>query len=62
LDTDADELLILAKKILEPIRRRVLERPDAFRKLAALDDQTLDRVLTQIEPSTQKMRKKRVAP
>jgi transcriptional regulator with XRE-family HTH domain len=49
LDGDADELLILAKKIPERIKRRVLERPDAFRKLADLDDKALDRVLKQIE-------------
>jgi transcriptional regulator with XRE-family HTH domain len=45
LDGDADELLILAKKVPERIKRRVLERPDAFRKLADLDDEALDKVL-----------------
>src|SRR5207248_7916199 len=49
LDADADELLILAKKIPERIRRRVLERPDAFRKLAGLDDDALDRVLEAVD-------------
>jgi HTH-type transcriptional regulator, competence development regulator len=48
LDADADELLILAKKIPERIKRRVLERPDAFRKLAELDDEALDRVIRQL--------------
>lgn len=48
LDADADELMLLAKKIPEPIRQRVLERPDAFRQLAALDDVTLDRLLTKL--------------
>jgi transcriptional regulator with XRE-family HTH domain len=48
LDGDADELLILAKKIPPQIRRRVLERPDAFRKLAELDDEALDRVMRQL--------------
>jgi transcriptional regulator with XRE-family HTH domain len=42
LEADEDELLILAKKIPEGIRRRVLERPEAFRKFAALDDAALD--------------------
>jgi transcriptional regulator with XRE-family HTH domain len=60
LDADADELLLLAKKIPEPIRQRVLQRPDAFRKLAALDDKTLDGLLIQIEPPARKTRKKRV--
>ena len=38
LDADPDELLLLAEKIPEAIRKRVLERPDVFRKMAALDD------------------------
>lgn len=45
LDSDADELLLLAHRIPEGIKKRVLERPDAFRRLAALDDATLDKVL-----------------
>jgi transcriptional regulator with XRE-family HTH domain len=45
LDADADELLIMAKKIPPQIRERVLQRPDAFRKLAGLDDAALDRVM-----------------
>jgi len=48
LDADEDELLLLAEKIPEGIRRRVLERPDAFRKLAGLDDATLDSVLAEV--------------
>lgn len=45
LDADATELLVLAEKVPEPIRRRVLERPDAFGKIAKLDDRELDEVL-----------------
>ena len=45
LEVDADELLILAKKIPEGIKRRVIERPDAFRRFAELEDETLDRLL-----------------
>jgi transcriptional regulator with XRE-family HTH domain len=45
LDADADELLILAKKIPPIIKKRVLERPEAFRKLAGLNDKALDRLL-----------------
>ena len=45
LDADADELLLLAEKIPEAIRKRVLERPDVFRKMADLDDGRLDEVL-----------------
>ncbi len=36
LDTDVDELFLLANKIPEPIRQRVIERPDAFRKGARI--------------------------
>jgi HTH-type transcriptional regulator, competence development regulator len=48
LDADADELLLLAKRIPEQIRQRVLERPDAFRQLADLDDKELDSLLTHL--------------
>jgi transcriptional regulator with XRE-family HTH domain len=49
LDADEDELLLLAKKIPEGIKNRVLERPDAFRKIAALDDEALNAIVKQIE-------------
>jgi hypothetical protein len=45
LDGDPDELLLLAEKVPEAIRQRVLQRPDIFRKLASLNDQQLDDVL-----------------
>jgi transcriptional regulator with XRE-family HTH domain len=45
LDADEEELLLLAEKIPEAIRRRFFERPDAFRLIARLDDRRLDRVL-----------------
>lgn len=45
LDADPDELLLLAEKIPNAIRQRVLQRPDAFRKIASLDDKRLDSVL-----------------
>ena len=45
LDTDEDELLVLAEKIPHKIKARVLQRPEAFRKLADLDDSALDEVL-----------------
>jgi transcriptional regulator with XRE-family HTH domain len=49
LDADEEELLLLAKKIPEPIRRRVFERPSAFRQIARLDDERLDRLLVVME-------------
>lgn len=54
LKADVDELLLLAKKIPPDIRDRVIERPDAFRKLAALDDRTLDLLLAEAESLGQK--------
>src|SRR3954470_10052038 len=42
LKADEDELLLLAEKIPDDIRKRVVERPDAFRQLARLDDKALD--------------------
>jgi transcriptional regulator with XRE-family HTH domain len=49
LDGDEEELLLLAEKVPEPIRRRVIARPDAFRRLAELSDRKLDRVLASLD-------------
>lgn len=35
----------MANKIPDHIRRRVLEKPEEFRMIASLDDQSLDRLL-----------------
>ena len=48
-EADADELLILAKKIPESVKKRVIQRPDVFRKLAKLDDDALDKLLEDID-------------
>lgn len=53
LDADPDELLLLAEKIPDAIRQRVLQRPDVFRKIANLDDRRLDRVLAFLESEDQ---------
>lgn len=49
LDGDVDELLVLAKKVPDDIKKRVMQRPDAFRKIASLDDETRDRLLEEID-------------
>jgi transcriptional regulator with XRE-family HTH domain len=49
LGADEEELMLLAEKVPESIRRRVIERPDAFRKLVRLDDRALDRLVAQIQ-------------
>lgn len=49
LGADADELLLLAQKVPEQIKKRVMERPDAFRKFADLDDAKLDDLLKKLD-------------
>lgn len=48
LDADEEELLILAERVPDRIRRRLLERPDVFGALANCDDKTLDKVMNSI--------------
>ena len=48
LQCDEDELLLLTDRVPPAIQMRVLERPEAFRRIAELDDRTLDRLLNQI--------------
>ncbi len=52
LDADADDLLILAEKIPESLKKRVMERPDVFRKLASLDNESLDKLLENLDDDT----------
>lgn len=49
LKADEEELLLLARRIPESIKQRVIDRPDAFRKVASLDNETLDELLRQID-------------
>jgi HTH-type transcriptional regulator, competence development regulator len=49
LGADVDELLLMAEKIPDHIRRRVLEKPEAFRMIASLDDKSLDRLVKGIK-------------
>jgi transcriptional regulator with XRE-family HTH domain len=52
LDADADEFLRRAEKIPPQIKKRILERPAVFRKLAELDDQALDRLMQEMDSGT----------
>ena len=54
LDADENDLLLLAKKVHPRIRQRVFERPEAFSKIADLDDKALDRLVSQIDRSAKK--------
>lgn len=58
LEADEDELLLLTERVPEPIRRRVLERPDVFGPLAQLDDRTLGSVLRHVQKKATASRKK----
>ena len=59
LEANEDELLILAKRIPEPVKKRFLERPDAFCAFAECDDETLDELMVQIGHAPAKRRAKR---
>jgi transcriptional regulator with XRE-family HTH domain len=48
LEANEDELLILAKRIPEPVKKRFLQRPDAFCAFATCDDATLDKLMVEI--------------
>lgn len=48
LEADEEELVLLAERVPERIRKRVLERPEVFAALADCDDKTLDSVMRQI--------------
>ena len=48
LDADEEELLLLADKVPEKIRKRIRERPEVFRAVAGLSDQQLDDILLSI--------------
>ena len=45
---DTDELFLLAEKVPDSIRRRVLERPDVFLAIAECDDASLDKFMIEI--------------
>lgn len=47
LDADEEQLLLLAEKVPEPIRKRVVERPDVFRVVASLNDREMDALMEQ---------------
>ena len=61
LEAAEEELLILAKRVPAPVKKRVLQRPDAFCAFATCDDATLDRLMTEIgqTPTPRKARAKK---
>jgi transcriptional regulator with XRE-family HTH domain len=49
LDADEDELLLLAEKIPTKIKAMVLQQPEAFSRLADLDDRKRDELLRRLQ-------------
>ena len=54
LEPDEDECPRLAVKVPEGLRKRIREKPDAFRAVASLDDKSLDKLVEQIEARPRK--------
>jgi len=48
LDTDADELLLLARRIPDAFRDRILSKPGIFRRILTLSDQALEELLDDV--------------
>ena len=42
---DEDELLLLADKVPENIRKRIREKPEVFQKIAAMDNGSIERLM-----------------
>ena len=49
LETDADELLLLARRIPDAYRNRILEKPGIFRRILQLSDSDLEDLLRGFE-------------
>jgi transcriptional regulator with XRE-family HTH domain len=48
LKAEEDELLLLTDRVPRSIRKRIKQRPEAFRAFADLDDKTMDQLLAQL--------------
>ena len=59
LHADADELLILANKVPECVRKRVIQRPDVFCRLSRMDDEALDRIMRRLDIDAEDLREPR---
>lgn len=53
LNADADELLLLARRIPDSYRNRILAKPGMFRRILTLSDDDLERLLTEVEEQPQ---------
>lgn len=48
LKADEDELLVLADKVPQVIRKQIRQRPRLFQAIAVLDDKSLDRLTDEL--------------
>ncbi len=48
LDADEDELLLLTDRVPVSLRKRIRERPEAFKTFADLDDACMDALLSKL--------------
>lgn len=53
LSTDADELLLLARRIPDSFRDRILSKPGIFRRILKLSDSALEEMLSGLEPEAE---------
>jgi transcriptional regulator with XRE-family HTH domain len=60
LEADEEELFVLAERVPDRIRQRVLQRPDVFSAFADCDDQTLDGLVQQIASEKGQPRRRKV--
>ena len=51
LDADENELLLLTDRVPEHIRVKIRQRPELFEALAECDEDTLDRVYSEVQKS-----------
>lgn len=49
LNADADELLLLARRIPDAFRERILSKPGIFRRILNLSDSDLEEILTEFD-------------
>jgi len=56
LDADPDELLLLARRIPDSYRDRILSQPGVFRKLLNLSDADLEDLVGQLEQQARRSR------
>jgi transcriptional regulator with XRE-family HTH domain len=54
MDADLDELFVLAQLVPDQIKKRVLERPDVFRRLAELKDRELDALVAGVRSESRR--------